>query len=769
MNKRLLIALIGICVMCPTTIGLSQIGMNQWRIHFSTFKPQGISETSDNIYMACTNGIIRYDLEDNTVNQLTVTNGLSDLDISAISSNASTTAVGYVSGNLDIIEGNTITNIPWIKSAEISGDKTVHNFHFDDNYIYVATGIGLILFDNEKKEIKDTYYPYEEPVILDVTIYNETLYVATQEGIYFAPKNRPFLNDHTQWEKYAGLPATVVNQEFSDIEAFGDKLFFAYNDVDFNADTIYYIEDNVLNRYEETVTIRSIRADEDRILISLYSSIQVLDTDLNSIQIIYDYPDGTPAPEACIYNDNHYWIADNNNGLVKAINSWSASSIFSNTPATDGSYRMDIQYGKVLVAGGGLTQNLQNNYFRNGAYLFENEEWTNFNYKTDPLVGYDTDWDFISVAVNHNNTDEFAFSGFSQGGLKIVKDGGTISEVYTSENSIIEEQGGRMVISDLKYDDAGNLWMINKGIEPLKVFTPDGAQYSFSLGGASNDKFPYRLLIDDQGNKWVAVTNVGLVAFNDNGTLGDPSDDQLQTLSAAEGSGNLPSIFVRGLAQDADGEIWIGTEEGLVILYSRNDLYDGSFGDYDASPILLEVDGEIERLLGETYVTAIAIDGGNRKWIGTSSSGVFCFSEDGTEEIYRFTTENSPLVSNNVLDIKVDQLSGEVYFATEKGLVSFRADASLADKDFETVTVFPNPVRPDFSGPITIQGLGYESDVKVTDISGNLIYKTVSNGGTVIWDGKTLQGERVQSGVYLVWAGITSGKGKNVAKILFIN
>jgi outer membrane protein assembly factor BamB len=207
----------------------------------------------------------------------------------------------------------------------------------------------------------------------------------------------------------------------------------------------------------------------------------------------------------------------------------------------------------------------------------------------------------------------------------------------------------------------------------------------------------------------------------------------------------------------------------MVVLYSTNNVFDGSYGEYDFNPILIPVEGETEKLLGETYITSIAVDGGNRKWIGTSSSGVFCLSPDGTEEIYRFTAENSPLISNNVLDIRIDHVSGEVYFATDKGLVSFRADASLFDEQFENVTVFPNPVRPDFSGPITVQGLGFASDVTITDVSGNVVLKTVSNGGTVIWDGKTLTGDRVQSGVYLVWSASTEGKGKNVAKILFIN
>jgi len=767
--KKAIHAVLLLGILFSITTANGQIAMQDWRIHFSVFSGQGIAETNDNIFLACSNGVIRYDLKDNSVNELTVTNGLSDLGITSIAADESTAIVGYVSGNLDVIEGNTITNVPWIEKAEISGDKTIHNFCFDENYIYVATGIGLILFDNDKKEIKDTYYPYEDPVVFDVAIYNDTLFAATDQGIYYAPKDRPFLNDQNQWEKKDDFPAAVVNGNFTQIEPFGGRIFYGYDDEIFNADTIYYESNGVLSKLDETVNINAIYGDDDRLILSLFSTVKVLDTDLNEIQTIFDYPDGTPLPEAALYHDDRYWIADKRHGLVKAANSWSADFIFSNTPAFDGSYRMDIQFGKVLVAGGGLTQNLQNNYFRNGVYLFEDEEWTNYNYATDDSIGYDLDWDFVCAAVNQGNTDEFAFSSFSQGGLKIVKDGVGIDEVYTASNSLIEANAGRMIIPDMKYDDEGNLWFINQGLNPLKVLTPDGQMYSYSLEALSNNKYPYRLLIDNDGNKWVAVTNVGLVAFNENGTLDDPSDDQVRTLRAAEGFGNLPSVFVKGLAQDADGEIWIGTEEGLVILYSRNGLYEGGFGEYDASPILLEVDGEVERLLGDTYITAIAIDGGNRKWIGTSSSGVFCFSEDGSEEVYRFNVDNSPLISNNVLDIKVDQLSGEVYFATEKGLVSFRSDATLADREFSNVRVFPNPVYPDFSGPITIQGLGYESDVKVTDISGNLIYKTVSNGGTVIWDGKNLQGERVQSGVYLVWSGITYDKGKNVAKILFIN
>ena len=205
----------------------------------------------------------------------------------------------------------------------------------------------------------------------------------------------------------------------------------------------------------------------------------------------------------------------------------------------------------------------------------------------------------------------------------------------------------------MKYDNAGNLWLINQGVEPLKMLTPAGQWYSFGMGTSAKNSHPYRLLIDVNGNKWVGFNQVGLVAFNDNGTFDDTSDDQLKLLGSSEGYGNLPTLFPKALAEDIDGEIWIGTDLGLVVLYNTNNVYDGGFGEYDANPILIEVDGEVEKLLGESDITTIAIDGGNRKWIGTSSSGVFCLSEDGTQEIYRYTKENSPLVSNNILDIRI--------------------------------------------------------------------------------------------------------------------
>ena len=749
----------------------SQLATNQWRIHFSSFNTTGIAESKNEIFMACENGLVEYNLGDNSVSVLTATNGLSDLGISCIQGDGeSIVVVGYGNGNVDIIEENSITNLPWIKTAQISGDKAVNAFHFDGDFIYCATNVGLVLIDNQRKEIKDTYYPFDNPIIYDVTIFNDTLYCATNDGIYYAGKNQSFLNDKTQWQHFSALPSNLQNQPIKEIETFGNKIVYLYDDIAYKSDSLYYIEDGVFFTYSDNPKeINDISVDNNELLISTLGGLEILNENLIVQNSIYSVNGEVPAVSGAIKKGDAYWFSDDRNGLVSGTSSWDTRSFYSNSPYADGSYRIDIQYGTVLVAGGGLTPNLQNTFQTNGVYKFQDESWTNFNATTQESMDSSQIFDFVSVVVNPNNTDELAFGSNSLGGLMVVRDGENITEIYNNTNSALELIGGKVPIADMKYDNDGNLWILNPGVEPLKMLTPEGIWYSFSLGSAAKEQYTYRLLIDANNNKWVAVNQVGLIAFNEGGTFDDGSDDQLRTLSTSEGYGNLPSVFVKSLAEDIDGEIWIGTELGMVVLYNTSNIYDGGFGEYDASSILIEVDGEVEQLLGESDITAITVDGGNRKWIGTSSSGVFCLSPDGTEEIYRYSKENSPLISNNIFDIRTDLLSGEVFFATESGLVSIRTDATLGDPDFENVKVFPNPVRPEYEGPITIQGLGYQSDVKVTDVSGNIVFKTQSNGGTVIWDGKTLQGERAQSGVYLVWSAIAGEKGKNVAKILLIN
>lgn len=755
-----------------SNVAYCQLAMNNWRVHYSLSSSVGITKSAKKIYMAAANGIVVYDGEDNSVNSITHTNGLSDIGISCIGSNDNIVIVGYNNGNIDVIEGNETTNVPWLKKAQLSGLKVINNFFFDNNIIYISTSIGVLVYDIEKKEIKDTYYPVIGSEINDLCFFNDSIYVATNSGIYTAGINQSYLNDFTNWTKKTNLSSTLLNAKISEIESYHDFLFFGYDDPAFGFDSIFKMNSaNQIEYFKNTSQLMDICVYDDDLLISDLYNLNIFDKSLNSIGSVFDYSFGTDLSivGATKFN-NEYWIADQNNGLVRANDSWNNQQVFNNTPFKDLCYRVDIQYGKMAVAGGALTGNFQNNYYRAGLYLFENETWNNINYNNDPGLDYNTTWDAISVSINPNNTSQLALGTYSNGGLKIIEDGKVV-QTYTTDNSLLDEQignNGTIIISDLKYDNDGNLWIVNPGTKPLKMLSKDGEWYAFNVQ-ISGSPYPTRLLIDSKGNKWISFLGSGIAVFNENGTPADLTDDQVVKLSTSEGYGNLPSAFVKSMAEDIDGEVWIGTEEGLTVVYSTDNIFEGGYGDADANQIKLEYGGNVEHLLGTSNVSAIAVDGGNRKWIGTSSSGVFCFSPNGLEEIYRFTAENSPLLSNTILDIKINHQTGEVFFATENGLISYRADATIGDEKFENVSVFPNPVRPSYRGNITVQGLAYNSDVKVTDVSGNLIYQTTSNGGTVIWDGNRLNGERVQSGVYLIWTASSTGKGKNVAKVVVMN
>ena len=275
------------------------------------------------------------------------------------------------------------------------------------------------------------------------------------------------------------------------------------------------------------------------------------------------------------------------------------------------------------------------------------------------------------------------------------------------------------------------------------------------------------VIIDDYGQKWGIKPCLGLFVYNNNNTISDKSDDQFTNIKIGVGNGNLPHNCVYCLANDLEGNIWVGTREGVCVFYSPSSVFSGY--DFDAQQIIVEENGFGQYLLNAEIVYTIAIDGGNRKWIGTLGSGLFLLSEDGTEEIFHFTDENSPLLSNTILDIEINHETAEVFIATDKGLMSFRSDATQSAQHPDDLHIFPNPVRENYNGIITINGLSYESNVKITDVSGNLVFETNSEGGTAIWNGSDTNNNRVSTGVYLVLSSDKYGREKTIGKILFIH
>jgi hypothetical protein len=381
----------------------------------------------------------------------------------------------------------------------------------------------------------------------------------------------------------------------------------------------------------------------------------------------------------------------------------------------------------------------------------------------------------MSLAIDPGNS-RHVFIGSKGNGLLEMLNGLPVA-TYRDTNSTLQVGIGNPTqcqVVGMGYDSESNLWMLNSlAAQPLNVFTRDGNWHAFSLPGISGAPLFGDLTVDSYGQKWVniignnAPLGSGLMVFSDNGTLDDNTDDKTRFFTTGVGNGNLPSTDIRAITEDLENEIWLGTGKGIAVIYSPSSALTAD--NYDAQQVLIKQDGINQYLLESEVVTAIAVDGANRKWIGTESGGLFLMSADGTKQIRNFNEQNSPLLSNYIIALAIDQKTGEVYIGTNRGLISYKSDAIEGDGACNDVLVYPNPVRENYDGPVAIKGLVPNGNVKITDVSGNIVYETTSLGTQAVWYGKNFNGEKVHTGVYLVFSTDEEGKNTCVTKLLFIN
>ena len=775
LKMRLLISFIFL------SLGLTaQVGTGQWRLHVPSNKALGVVAQSDRVFAAYVNGVLEYDYSSGETSIWDAVNSLSDISISCIGYSSSNDAVfiGYENGNIDRIKANGLVNIPAITLAQIQGSKRINNFVEYNGYIYAATGFAIVKIDPVKNEVRDTYYPTNgNQSIVDLAFKNDSIYALTDDKMYRGYINNIALADPSQWLVDARVPLLAQNS-YEQIELVGDSLYVLYRNASYGLDSVYSIRANSMEVSivePFAMEIYSIANVGGRLAVNFDGGTIIYKDDLSLFDYLGAYPFGGGTKlNGLDYNDGVYWLADDDAGLVKYTNSVVAEVISFTGPPDNDFFSLDWNKGKLAVASGKLIGPDGNTYGRSGVYTFEDETWT----LSDPDVlnmWKDQDiWDFASVSVNPVNKN-VAVGTYSKIPVSILDNNGTVIDTMTTYNAPLEKTSlgnGKSYVSDVTYDSEGNLWVLNAySNKPLKVLDKEGSWYDFNLGTSAKSKHTGKLVIDGNGNKWFAVTGVGMYGFNDQGTISSPNDDQYILLNSGANTGGLPSNQVNAIAVDFDNEIWIGTDNGFAVLYNSNGTFDAGYGEYNAQRIKLEYEGNVEYVLGSTDITDIEVDGANRKWFGTSNAGIILLSADGLEIIEQHTMENSPLISDNILDLELNQTTGELFIVTDQGLISYRTDATYGESNYDNVTVFPNPARPDYDGPITIQGIKYDSDVRITDAGGNLVYQTTSNGGTATWNGRTLQGDKVTTGVYLIWTAPNDSevKGRKVGKVLVVN
>ena len=754
----------------PKTFYVFSQGMaiGQWRDHFPYQQFISVCEADNIVYGATPYSLVAYDKTDNSIRRINKINGLSDINISSIaySSLYKTLVVTYNNTNIDMIRGNEIINIPDIKRKQILGNKTINKIKVIDNKAFLLCGFGIVLLNIGKGEISDTYYlgPEGSKInILDIEKFNGLFYVATDNGIYTASATNPNLSNYENWSKDLTNPHPT--DTFNIVTQYRNKLYFNNHHKKYNTDTIFLYDGASWSYFNQTYSYSrgNIREAYGNLLIANNGDVDIFDSTGARLDHIYTYlPEIAQPNDAIMDKDRAIWIADNYSGMILSPKVWHYQKIKFEGPATSMVFSIFSNEGTVWVTPGSYDESWAPMYAKADLYQFDNEKWT--TYSTNNRV-FDTIFDIVGFAADKNNNGHCYASSWNYGLLEF--NNGNLTKLYDQHNSSLQTYGSTdyMRIAGLATDDNNNLWVSNSdAFKALSVKTPTGNWYSYYIGSVMELG---SIVIDDYGQKWILNRSNGITVFTDNGTLSNTSDDNFKSISNSEGLGGLPSKNVWCMAKDLEGQIWVGTDAGIAVFSSPGNVF--SNRNYDAYRILVELDGFFQYLLEFETVTSIAVDGSNKKWIGTQSAGVFLISADGTKQLLHFTMDNSPLLSNNINSIAINHETGEVFFGSPYGIVSYKGDATLGGDKNDNVYAYPNPVREGYEGYIAVKGLVANADVRITDISGTLIYQTKAEGGQAIWNGKNFKGEKARTGVYVVFATDETGSEKAVSKILFIN
>jgi hypothetical protein len=751
------------------------VSYNQWRDHLPYNEGKAVAEAGNLIYAATPYSLFYFDKTDNSLNRLNkvTPGGLSDIGISSIAycNQLSTLVVAYANTNIDLIKGSDVVNIPDIKRKQILGNKTINSVLIIDKLAYLACGFGIVVLDIAKAEIKDTYYigPSGSQINVKALTFHHAdnkFYAATEKGIYSAPATSN-LAYYVNWTKEISIRGP--NDNFNLITSFGGNVYVNKTKYTWDSDTMFVKNGNNWSYFmpNDQWPRVSMRVCGERMLICSYAFVTTYRPD-GSTEAKYDkYNPGSVRPnDALLDKEGKIWIADNDQGLWRIGTDLIGSNYTFNGPASSMVAAMDISERQLWAVAGGRDGSFAPLYRRAQTYSLDNNTWNSFNYTNTPDLGNVRD--ILCVAADPKDSNHAFMGSWGEGVLEF--DNGALKEIYTPDNSslqyIVGYGEGYLRIGGVAFDSDNNLWVTN-ALAPniLSKRKPTGEWKSYNLGSLGSSIDVGAIVIDKENQKWIQCRDLALLVFNDNNTPDNTADDKYKKLTNTEGSGKLPGSSISSMAVDRNGELWLGTDQGVARIFSPGNVFSG--GDFDAEPVQIEEAGFLHTLLGTELITAITVNGNNEKWLGTDKSGVFLMSADGGKELLHFTEANSPLLSNSIQSIKISS-NGEVYFGTSLGIVSYKDYKVESQSTLDSLFIYPNPVRPGYQGPVFISNLVAESNVKITDAAGALVWETQAQGGQVIWDGTNLERRRVNTGVYLIFVTNPDGTIKKTGKVLFV-
>ncbi|MCR5861044.1 T9SS type A sorting domain-containing protein [Flavobacterium sp. J372] len=737
-----------------------------WGSHFSYNNIVDISQSGSRVYAAADFAMFSKNVLTNELKTITSVDGLKAETITAIhhSTVFNRTLVGNSNGLLLVINAdNTIaTKVDIIAETTVQPNKKrINHIYEHQGKAYIATDFGIAVLNIATLEFGDTFYlgpNGAEISVNQVTVQGGYIYAACKEnGLRRGLISNPNLNDFNNWVNY--------NSGYWVYASTLDNMLIAADN-----QNIYRLEGNSFVIKNSTgANIVDFRVVDNNLLITTPSFVKIFNSQVMQtavINVIPCLPLGETASFTCatLLNQRLY-VGTTEKGLYSMLvsNFSVCENITPSGPLRSNIFSLEKTANNLWAVFGGYNIDYNPyiptlNYF--GISRLNSTGWLNI--PNSDVFGAAAIVDIIATPANEN---VLYAASFLNGLIKIENNVGV--EQYDATPPIqngpetVAPGGPTVWINSLAYDREGNLWMTNAlTVKSIKVLKAGGDWAAYSLQGIvqNPEQGLYgKMVIDKNGTKWIPSRDNGLIAFN---------EKQNNRFVILKDNSNLPDSYVRSLAIDNRNQLWIGTRRGLRILPSVD-----RFLTEDAlvtNDIIILEDGQAQELLYQQDITAIKVDGANNKWLGTATAGVFLVSPDGQRTIHHFTILNSPLPSNQINDIAIDAATGEVFFATDKGMVSFKGTSTKASDNLDNVYVFPNPVRPGFEGDVNISGLINRANVKITDIEGNLVHETTSEGGTILWDTRAFGKHKVASGVYMIFITGEDGTQTKVKKVMII-
>jgi len=757
---------------------------SNWNTYFSYNLISAIDNGGSVIYFASYNSIFTFDILSNQIEKFDTLNELSGDEISAFyySEINNIIVIGYSSGFLQIIDlnSNSIINIYDIlnKPTIPSNKKTINDFFESGDQLLISTGYGVSIYNLNGYEFGDTYYIGDFATQINVTstiIHENFIYASSPDlGILRANINSNLV-DFNNW-------LTIYFGDIQELLYDGENIFF-------------YTNNSVMRIYDDEITsiltlenqIININSSDSKFIIITDEKCLIYNDQLTQLVYEIDSEMYSSGFNQGIIKDNYIYIATNENGvLIINNNSGDYSYLKPDGPLENDIFSVETLNNKTWVSYGNYTEYF-NPYPLKFSGLSNYDEnlnsWFNIGKDSIPELAVNLN----NISINPFNNDNVFISSFEGGLLEI--ENLNIIDFYNNNNSGLESLSiddplyESVRISDIEFDQNGVLWILNSRIDsPLKSYNLENNSWnSYDFTEIINDGFQDELgfndiELDDYGNKWIAGLRSGLIGFNN-----ESGTNQLRKVFSQDQS-NMPSSYVKSIAVDNNNHLWIGTIQGLRVLYNTSNFFDTSV--VTTQQIVILEDGIPRELLEQQYISDIEVDGANNKWVATIGSGVFYFSPNGQQTIHHFTKENSPLPSNNINDISINYSNGKVYFATDQGLVSYNTGSISSSENFSNTYVYPNPVRPEFnteSERVKITGLTQNVNIKITDIEGNLVAEAQSNinsryrnfnleidGGTAFWNGKNFRNRLVASGVYIIMLSDLDSYETKVLKLMIV-